>query len=190
MPAASPAYHLCSDTTPPQVPLICRSSSQSPRKQPCSPVYYVIKEMMKDTDKQPGQETHRRGRGASRRKGLLSPRSGVCHLPAWMCLLTWTPCSLGWDGVEASSCGPDHWSQMAPSLLQGSSEALVLAWSSQQPDPPRSHPESPHHHVGIYEGFRIPMSGAGAGRWGAGGAETNMHAFCHCTPGWPQAAYC
>lgn len=58
MPAASPAYHLCLDTTP-QVPLICRSSSQSPRKQPCSPVYYVIKEMIKDTDKQPGQETHR-----------------------------------------------------------------------------------------------------------------------------------
>ena len=141
MPAASPAYHLCSDTTPPQVPLICRSSSQSPRKQPCSPVYYVIKEMMKDTDKQPGQETHRRGRGASRRKGLLSPRSGVCHLPAWMCLLTWTPCSLGWDGVEASSRGPDHRSRHLHSLptpgkFQGASPGMVFPATRPIQEPP------------------------------------------------------
>ena len=71
----------------------------------------------------------------------------------------------------------------SPSLLQGSSEALVLAWSSQQPDSCRSHPESPHHHVGIYEGFRIPMSGAGVGGGGGGGVKTNTRVFCHCTPG-------
>lgn len=63
------------------------------------------------------------------------------RLPAWMCLPTWTPCTLGWDGVEASSRGPDHRSRHLHSLptpgkFQGASPGMVFPATRPIQEPP------------------------------------------------------
>ena len=64
----------------------------------------------------------------------------MCHLPAWMCLLTWTPCTLGWDGVEPLSHGPDHAISSplpTPGKFRGSSPGLVFPATRPTQEPPR-----------------------------------------------------